>query len=314
MRINKVFDIILNITDINHIFVKKFDDKLIELLSEKYLNRCFMSSYIVKINKIINRSLLELNQNDLDCSFNISVQFEAECLIYNKNEIILDMEIQEIVNNNIITKKDNILALIKNNQDLSVFKKGDKIPITVGKVKYSLGSDKISINSYPFIPILNNIKYYKVNKLDSSEIDLLNDEILNSIKEEENIKLNILKNKNNNWNYFKELIYPYKKNIELKDIKNKVDLLELVKNLDKYENQIIEVNDKYDISDRIVILHKENEVNNYVKNNMYLIIYDVLKKYYLNLKLINDLSNIYNTEKLIKENQTIFNIYTKYKK
>lgn len=314
MRINKVFDIILNITDINHIFVKKFDDKLIELLSEKYLNRCFMSSYIVKINKIINRSLLELNQNDLDCSFNISVQFEAECLIYNKNEIILDMEIQEIVNNNIITKKDNILALIKNNQDLSIFKKGDKIPITVGKVKYSLGSDKISINSYPFIPILNNIKYYKVNKLDSSEIDLLNDEILNSIKEEENVKLNILKNKNNNWNYFKELIYPYKKNIELKDIKNKVDLLELVTNLDKYENQIIEVNDKYDISDRIVILHKENEVNNYIKNNMYLIIYDVLKKYYLNLKLINDLSNIYNTEKLIKENQTIFNIYTKYKK
>lgn len=314
MRINKVFDIILNITDINHIFVKKFDDKLIELLSEKYLNRCFMSSYIVKINKIINRSLLELNQNDLDCSFNISVQFEAECLIYNKNEIILDMEIQEIVNNNIITKKDNILALIKNNQDLSIFKKGDKIPITVGKVKYSLGSDKISINSYPFIPILDNIKYYKINKLDSSEIDLLNDEILNSIKEEENVKLNILKNKNNNWNYFKELIYPYKKNIELKDIKNKVDLLELTKNLDKYENQIIEVNDKYDISDRIIILHKENEVNNYIKNNMYLIIYDVLKKYYLNLKLINDLSNIYNTEKLIKENQTIFNIYTKYKK
>lgn len=273
-----------------------------------------MSSYIVKINKIINRSLLELNQNDLDCSFNISVQFEAECLIYNKNEIILDMEIQEIVNNNIITKKDNILALIKNNQDLSIFKKGDKIPITVGKVKYSLGSDKISINSYPFIPILDNIKYYKINKLDSSEIDLLNDEILNSIKEEENVKLNILKNKNNNWNYFKELIYPYKKNIELKDIKNKVDLLELTKNLDKYENQIIEVNDKYDISDRIIILHKENEVNNYIKNNMYLIIYDVLKKYYLNLKLINDLSNIYNTEKLIKENQTIFNIYTKYKK
>lgn len=314
MRINKVFDIILNITDITHIFVKKFDDKLIELLSEKYLNRCFMSSYIVKINKIINRSLLELNQNDLDCSFNISVQFEAECLIYNKNEIILDMEIQEIMNNNIITKKDNILALIKNNQDLSIFKKGDKIPITVGKVKYSLGSDKISINSYPFIPIISDVKYYKLSKLDSSEVELLNDEILNSINKEEDIKLNILKNKNNNWDYFKELIYPYKKNIDLKNIKNKVDLLELVNNLEKYENQVIEFNDKYNLSNRIMVLHNENEVNNYVKNNMYLTIYDLLKKYYLNLKLINDLSIIYNTEKLIKENQTIFNIYSKYKK
>ena len=314
MKINKVFDIILNITDITHIFVKKFDDKLIELLSEKYLNRCFMSAYIIKINKIINRSLLELNQNDLDCSFNISVQFEAECLIFNQNEIILDMEIQEIVNNNIITKKDNILALIKNNQDLSNFKKGDKIPITVAKVKYSLGSDKISINSYPFIPIISNVKYYKLGKLDNSEIDLLNEEILNTIYEEEKIKLNILKNKNNTWNYFKELIYPYKKNIDFKNIKNKVDLLELINNLDKYEDQIIEINDKYNISDRTIILHQENEVNQYIKSNMYLTIYDILKKYYLNLKLLNDLSNIYNTEKLIKENQTIFNIYSKYKK
>ncbi len=314
MKINKVFDIILNITDITHIFVKKIDDKLIELLSEKYLNKCFMSSYILKINKIINRSLLEANQNDLECSFNISIQFEAECLIFNQNEIILDMEIQEIVNNNIITKKDNILALIKNNQDLTNFKKGDKIPITVGKVKYSVGSDKISINSYPFIPITTNIKYYKLSKLDDSELDLLNEEILNIIQLEENIKSTILKTKNNNWNYFKELIYPYKKNIELKNIKNTIDLLELVNNLEKYENQIIEINDKYNISDRTVILHKENEVNNYIKSNMYLIIYDILKKYYLNLKLINDLSTIYNTEKLIKENLTIFNIYSKYKK
>lgn len=311
MRINKVFDIILNITDINHIFVKKFDDKLIELLSEKYLNRCFMSSYIVKINKIINRSLLELNQNDLDCSFNISVQFEAECLIYNKNEIILDMEIQEIVNNNIITKKDNILALIKNNQDLSIFKKGDKIPITVGKVKYSLGSDKISINSYPFIPITNkNIIYYKINEITENDKLQLQESIINYIEIEENKKLEILKNKNNKWNYFNDLLYPYKNNKNKDIIKTEkcIDLLSF-----NYSNSIIYINDNINLSERLVCIQKNN-ITNYLEEKSILILYNLLKKYYLNLKLINDLSTQYNTDELIKKKSDIFELYIKYKK
>lgn len=313
MRINKIFDIILNIDNINYIFTKNINDKLLELISNKYVNKCFMSSYILKINKIINRSLMESNQNDLNCSFNISIQFEAECLVYNKNEVILDMVIQEKINNNIITKKDNILALLKNNDYLSSFKKGDKIPLIVGKVKYSLGSDKISINSYPFIPITNESIYYKIDKLKDSDIELLQENIIKYIEEEEDIKKNILTNKNNTWEYFQKLVYPYK-DYEKKVPKKTVDLFEYIENISKYNNFIISLNDKYDISKRLLIIDNENEVSNYIKNNSYLIIFELFKKYYLYLKLINDLSITYNTEKLIKDNIDIFNIYNNYKK
>ena len=44
-----------------------------------------------------------------------------------------------------------------------------------------------------------------------------------------------------------------------------------------------------------------------------MIFYELCKKYYLYLKLINDLSILYNTDKLIKDNNNIFDIYIKYK-
>lgn len=312
MKIIKSFDITLNITDINIIFSKNINDNLLNLISKNYQNKNYLSSYIIKINKILNRSLIESNQNDLNCSFIIYVQFEAECIIYNKDEVVLDMEIQESINNNIIIKNNNIIALIKNNPDLKEFKVGEKIPIRIGRAKYSLGTDKISINSYPFIPITFDIINYKITKISNEDLDLLNDNIIRYIQEEEDIKSNILKNKNNSWNYFKELIYPYSSKSE-KPTKNMINLLDCIKNLSKYENKILTFNDKYDLSNRLIEINEINETN-YISNNIYLILYDLCKKYYLHLKLINDLSIVYNTKEKISNNKKIFDLYNKYKK
>jgi hypothetical protein len=317
MKFIKNFDINLNITNINDIFTKNLDSKLLNLINDKYNNKCYLNSYILNINKIINRSLLESNQNDLNCSFNIYIQFEAECLIYNTNEVILNMEIQEIINNNILLKRNNILALVKNNTDLNKFKKNDKLPIIVGKVKYTVGSDKISINAYPFIPIINENIYYKLSNLSESDFELLNENILKYIQEEETIKLNILKKSKNIWTYFQNLVYPYKIKSDIKS-KNTIDILDYINTLKNKSNNsdklIICLDNKTDISNRFFCIYKEDEIDKYIKNNSYLILYELCKKYYLYLKLINDLSITYNTEKLISENKEIFDIYNKYKK
>lgn len=313
MKIIKNFDIILNISDINVIFNKNINDKILELISNKYTNKNYLSSFIIKINKILNRSLIESNQNDLQCSFNIHVQFEAECIVYSTDEVILDMEIQDIKNNKMICKKNNILSLIKNNTELEVFSKNDKIPIRVGKIiKYTTGTDKLTINAYPFIPIIYDPINYKIINCNQTDIDLLNENIIKYILDEEKIKTDIIKNKNNTWKYFNELVYPYKKNNFDKKI-NTIDLLEYIKNNNKYTNSIICLNDRLDLSNRKLILYKESEIDNYISNNSYMILYELCKKYYLHLKLINDLSILYNTEKLIKDNNNIFDIYIKYK-
>ena len=112
MRITKIFDIILNIDNINIIFSNNIEDQIFNLIEQKYLNKCYLESYIIKINKILNRSLLESNQNNLNCDFIVYIQFEAECIIYSQNEVILNMEIHENINNNIIAKNNYIVTPI----------------------------------------------------------------------------------------------------------------------------------------------------------------------------------------------------------
>ena len=80
------------------------------------------------------------------------------------------------------------------------FKKGQLIPIIVGKAKFVSGSDTIQINSYPFIPIIDNKKVYYFGKQ-------------NFLFHDESISISKLKNTNQStsdyvlyskiWNYEK---------------------------------------------------------------------------------------------------------------
>ena len=149
MIITKVFDIIFNIDNINDLFNKDINQTILNLVKQKYNGKCFLGVYIMDVIKIINRSLIESNQSNLNGSFNIFIQFEGKCVIYNTNEVIFDMEVKDNINNIISCKGDNVSAIIKTNKINIDFKKGQLIPIIVGKAKFISGSDMIQINSYP---------------------------------------------------------------------------------------------------------------------------------------------------------------------
>jgi len=315
MIITKVFDIIFNINNINDLFNKDINQTILNLLKKKYNGKCFLGVYIIDVIKIINRSLIESNQSNLNGSFNIFIQFEGKCVIYNTNEIIFNMEVKDNINNIISCKGNNVSAIIKTNKINIDFKKGQLIPIIVGKAKFITGSEIIQINSYPLIPIIDNKQiYYKINEISDSIIEKLNESILNYINEEEEIKSNILKSKNNKWNYFSEFLYPYKinKSNDLIKKENLVDLLEL-KNI---QNSILYLDNTLDLSKRLIYKYNNDNDNiiEYIEDDTYLVLYDILKKYYLYLKSINQLSLIYDTNEKIKSNENIFNLYIKYKK
>ena len=83
----------------------------------------------------------------------------------------------------------------------------------------------------------------------------LQESIINYIEIEENKKLEILKNKNNKWNYFNDLLYPYKNNKNKDIIKTEkcIDLLSF-----NYSNSIIYINDNINLSERLVCIQKNN--------------------------------------------------------
>jgi len=313
MIITKIFDINLNIDDINIIFNKDINNTIFNLVKKKYINRCYLDVFIIDINKILNRSFIESDQSNLNGVFSVCIQFEAKCIIYNTNEVITNMVIQDNINNNLSIVNDICVAIIKSNKNIADFKKGEKIPIIVGKAKFNTGSDKIRINAYPFIPIINNkIIHYKISKVTDDEKDKLNEMIIKYIEIEENIKKDILKIKDNKWNYFNDLIYPYKNNISDSIIKkNKtIDMMEMIGLNDK----IILLNSEINLSNRVVCVFSASTIDEYIENDNVNILYDIYKKYYLNLKLINDFSTIYDTDNKISSNKHIFNLYIKYKK
>lgn len=317
MIITKIFDIILNIDNINYIFSKDINSIILNLVKQKYVNKCYLGVFILDIVKILNRSLIESDQTDLNGLFYVFIQFEATCITYSQNDVILDMEIQENINNSIIVKNENIVAIIKTNKNAINFNKNQKIPIIVGKAKFTTGSSKITINSYPFIPIINNkITYYKMKNITSDDKEKLNELILNYINTEEEVKKNILKIKDNKWNHFANLIHPYKNNTSETILKNnKTMSLIPFDNFEKnINNKIISLNNQLDLSKGLVCVYAEDKINNYLEEENITVIYDIYKKYYLYLKLINDLSQMYNTDSLIADNNNIFELYIKYKK
>lgn len=315
MIVTKVFDIIFNIENINDIFNKDINQTILNLIKKKYNGKCFLGVYIIDIIKILNRSLIESNQSNLNGMFNMYIQFEGKCLIYTTNEIIFNMEVKDNINNIISCKNENISAIIKTNKINIDFKKGQLIPIIVGKAKFVSGSDTIQINSYPFIPIINNKKiYYKIKNINDEIIEKLTESIINLINEEEDNKANILTIKNNKWDYFKELLYPFKVNIS-EDIIKKGNLKDLL-DVKSLSNSILYIDNELDLSRRLINTFKNDDTNitEYLEDDAYIILYDILKKYYLYIKTINQLSTIYDSNDKIKTNENIFNLYIKYKK
>lgn len=318
MIVTKVFDIIFNIDNINDIFNKDINQTILNLIKKKYNGKCFLGVYILDITKILNRSLIESNQSNLNGIFNIFIQFEGKCITYDTNEIIFNMEVKDNINNIISCKGSNVSAIIKTNKINVDLKKGQLIPIIVGKAKFISGSDTIQVNSYPFIPIIDNKKvYYKLSKISTEIIEKLNESIIQYINEEEEIKLNILNINNNKWNYFNELLYPFKINKSDEKIKtsNLIDILDI----NAMQDSILYIDNEIDLSKRLINIYKHNDENiteyiEFIDDNIYIVIYDILKKYYLYLKNINQLSIIYDTNEKIKANENIFNLYIKYKK
>jgi len=309
MIINKIYDVKLNIDNINIIFSKDINGVILDLITNKFKNRCYLETYILNINKVLNRSLIETDKSDLNGLLFVCVQFEAECIVYSKDEVILEMTIKNIINNSISLTNEFCNGIIKMNKNVLEFNKGQIIPIKVGKAKFDPGSDKIEVNAYPFIPLIDNIVYYKLNTISDKVKEKLHD-IIDMINNEEEEKKNILKDKTNKWTYFDDLVYPYKKNIT--NDKLKKDKYEDILNIDNLQNSIISYDSEVSLSKRLIKIDKTTD--EYLECDSFEILYNIYKKYYLHIQLINNLSKLYNNDNDIAKNKNIFDLYNKYKK
>jgi hypothetical protein len=214
MLITKILETTIDLIDPLEIYQHDIEKLLIKKLDERYKNRCYQSVLVLGINKIIRRSSIKMVNNRLDGGAYIDTQFEVIGVILIEGEILHGCKIIEIHTNAITA--ENKYAGIKLQKEIggnisSILKVGQIIPVTVQKVRYTPYQPTISMIASPYIPTVpKRTVYYNItNGLDLEQSEKIGF-IMDQIEQEEKVHVEVVKQKQ--YEFFKQLMYPFKVN------------------------------------------------------------------------------------------------------
>ncbi len=301
MKIIKHLETRIDISDVNDMFCNNYNDMILNLLKKKFKNKCYKSVYILDIIEIIRRSKLHCKSKNLNGESYVDVQFSAECLIYEKGEIIHNCKIIQITERDIILAKTTFCAVhIKNITKLDIFKESEEMPVIVKAVRYNLFDTEIAISGIPLVPIPRDLTKFRIT----------NNELIEDVKETKYIM--DLEKKISNFNnkavkFFRDLIYPHKKYEDYKKIAERVKIKDFI-NLQI--NDIVFMGDKYLDEDIFYKYLNDDADIDITKQELY---EKVLIEYKKDLHNMLGLLENYDINK-IKKSATLWKVYNSLKK
>ena len=125
------------------------NEHILDNLIKKYQGKCIKEGYIIKIVKIVDRSLGEVSLVDFDSNTNYVVKFLANVSYPKENDVIKDCLITLVNSIGIFAERDFLTIIItSNNLDKGYEKKyktGNKLNISVNKIKFELNDKKIRV-------------------------------------------------------------------------------------------------------------------------------------------------------------------------
>lgn len=216
MIIQKVLETTIDITDANDIFNPDLNSLCIKYLELKYLNKCYMSCLIIKINKIIRNSSRFMS-NELHGYAKINVEFEVNGIIYTKGEVIPNCRIIKIENNGYMHCSSEYagIQIRPDSKVVNIYKEGQIVPFIVKRVMYNPSQSSISVEASLFIPMIQESLHYYC-QISTSSNGIHKDMprlkyLFDKIKEldEQIPKFNTDEKKA--YGFFQSLLYPYKK-------------------------------------------------------------------------------------------------------
>ena len=345
MIIKKILETYIDITNPKDMFSSNRDEMIMSKLSDKFVGVCYMSCYVIKINKIIRRSFIYM-KDTLDGDSHTNIMFEVDAIVYQTNEIITGCNIIKKEPNGIIHGKSTYAGIQLSIQpNMSIFKEGDIVPVIVKRVRYNVNQTSMSVLAVPFIPIQYEPVYYITNgALSKNQINELKS-LLEQIKlEQENLK-KLNANDKKIISFFIDLISPLKSSDPLLKKSKKIDILNIldltqgilfrpdIKYNDSslYYININDVDKSTDYKAQLVSdLSKLNELNtelsnkknittNNISNNiidesMYNVYYTLLMQYITNLQSLQNFLTQYPTIDTIQKNKEIWKMYSMLKK
>jgi len=206
MHIIKQFqtDVNLSATDT---YSSDLDDVVMQKLRTMFENKCYKSSLVIRILRIIERSLWKPSQNLANGSGYVSVTFEVEAVIYNLGDIIVDCTVQtKVRGGGLLCKSDHATIHIKGAVNIRGIKVGQQIPIKIEGAKYFPRKNNISVNATPYYCPFNFTLYSTdLSKINKEDVEVL--ERMYAQYKETQTKFNDLNGKVRD--FFLETFYPF---------------------------------------------------------------------------------------------------------
>lgn len=316
MFIKKVLETYIDITNPINIFSGDIEKMLIDKLHEKFVNKCYMSCLIIKINKIIKRSYIYMNDT-LEGDCNINIMFEVDAIEYIKNEIITGCKIIKKESNGIVLAMSKYAGIQINIPDnLSIFKEGDDIPVIVKMVRYNINQTSISILATPFMPNTEPIIYYKIIDTLSKPEENIIKSLLSQINNEELTIQNIDSNSKKIYSFFNNLLSNKSQEIDYKKLFSEKSSEFKISNILNIKSGIV-FNNGLDFSNPVIINitdYKNNSDEKLIEESAFIAFSTILTNHLCNLQSINGFIKYYPKIENIKKNKNIWQLYSSMKK
>lgn len=165
MIIKKILETCIDLKEPSDIFAQDQDAMIMKKLAEKFEGVCYSSCFVLKINKIVRRGMIYMKYS-LDGDARVSVQFEADVIVYHVNEIINGCQIiKKEKYGKIHAKSTHAGISIKMSAGSSIYKEDDSVPVIVKGVRYNINQSAISVSAIPFMPVIppDSLNRYKIS-------------------------------------------------------------------------------------------------------------------------------------------------------
>lgn len=310
MIITRHIETVLDITNPIEIYSDP-DNNILNILRDKYEGKCYSNCFILKVKKIIKRSECIIQQNTDTCNGSVACIFEVDAIIYRNDEVISGCLVKNKDKQGLIIASSQYASICLNSQDIFNAVRNDLIiPVRVGKARYNILSDKISVNAVPYVPNNSYIYYYIGNY--NHEAAQFND-IITKIGEEEAKMAEIKKKNIKGWSFFSTILYPYKDKQTIKSKTVSVKDMALRKNAEGYYCR----DPKIHMSENLVTVQtgvpNADNVTIVKELDAAAIILHMLYDYFDGMRIIREFVEIYNTENLMHLHKPLWAIYNKLK-
>jgi hypothetical protein len=207
----KILETTLDIDDPADIYSNERTKMFMGKLTEKYAGKCFHSCLVIKINTIIRRSFIYM-QDTLHGGATVNIIFEADVIVYHKGEVINGCQIIKKEPSGILHAKSAYAGVQLNiKSEMAIYKEGDIVPVIVKMVRYNPNQTSISVSAHPFMPIDEMPVYYNiVGDLSTDQKSTLNI-TLTRIKDEEKCINDMSTTDKKIYKFFIDLLYNDKK-------------------------------------------------------------------------------------------------------